>query len=175
MMNITEKVAYLKGLVEGLKLDEKDDTVKVINAIIDVLDDILELYALFQNSLFEWVQIDYHHVDRFDALVLDGTHVFGYVPAGKDSCMDFGVKGLDTTIQHLRESCDVRDLCDLYTVLFQKLECSACGDDVHAGSLEFLSEVHYPVLVGNADYCPFYLSQMHTPSVRGNAYAVCIL
>ena len=40
MMNITEKVAYLKGLMEGLKLDEKDDTVKVIKAVIDVLDDM---------------------------------------------------------------------------------------------------------------------------------------
>ena len=39
-MNLTEKVAYLKGLVEGLKLDANDDTVKVINAIIDVLDDM---------------------------------------------------------------------------------------------------------------------------------------
>jgi rRNA maturation endonuclease Nob1 len=40
MMNLTEKVAYLKGLIEGLKLDENDDMVKVVKAVVDVLDDM---------------------------------------------------------------------------------------------------------------------------------------
>ena len=39
-MNITEKIAYIKGLCEGLALDEKKPEVKVINAIVDLLDDI---------------------------------------------------------------------------------------------------------------------------------------
>ena len=39
-MNITEKIAYIKGLCEGLVLDEKQPEVKVINAIVDLLDDI---------------------------------------------------------------------------------------------------------------------------------------
>ena len=39
-MNITEKISYIKGLCEGLSLDEKKPEVKVINAIIDLLDDI---------------------------------------------------------------------------------------------------------------------------------------
>ena len=44
-MEITEKVAYLKGLAEGLALDtEKSKEGKLIAAIIDVLDDMaLEL------------------------------------------------------------------------------------------------------------------------------------
>ena len=39
-MTITEKVAYLKGLVEGLDFDKDDKETKVINAVLDVLDDI---------------------------------------------------------------------------------------------------------------------------------------
>ena len=39
-MNITEKISYIKGLCEGLSLDENKPEVKVINAIIDLLDDI---------------------------------------------------------------------------------------------------------------------------------------
>ena len=39
-MSITEKLAYIKGLAEGLSLDESKPEVKVINAIIDLLDDI---------------------------------------------------------------------------------------------------------------------------------------
>ena len=39
-MNLTEKIAYIRGLCEGLKLDEEKPEVKVINAIIDLLDDM---------------------------------------------------------------------------------------------------------------------------------------
>lgn len=39
-MNITEKVAYIKGLLDGLKLDESKPETKVINAIVDALNDI---------------------------------------------------------------------------------------------------------------------------------------
>ncbi len=39
-MNLTEKIAYIKGLAEGLALDDSKPEVKVINAIIELLDDI---------------------------------------------------------------------------------------------------------------------------------------
>ena len=39
-MTITEKIAYIKGLAEGLGLDQSKPEVKVINAIVDLLDDM---------------------------------------------------------------------------------------------------------------------------------------
>ena len=43
-MSITEKVAYLKGLAEGMDLDTEKKEGKLLAAIIDVLEDIaLEL------------------------------------------------------------------------------------------------------------------------------------
>ena len=43
-MESTEKVAYLKGLAEGMELDTEKKEGKLLSAIIDVLDDIaLEL------------------------------------------------------------------------------------------------------------------------------------
>ena len=39
-MEILEKVAYLKGLAEGLGLDSKSKEGKLLSVIIDVLDDI---------------------------------------------------------------------------------------------------------------------------------------
>ena len=43
-MEITEKVAYLKGLAEGMELDTEKKEGKLLSAIIDVLEDIaLEL------------------------------------------------------------------------------------------------------------------------------------
>ncbi len=39
-MNVSEKVAYLKGLMEGLKLDADSDYGKLFKAIVDVLDEV---------------------------------------------------------------------------------------------------------------------------------------
>ena len=39
-MNLTEKVAYIKGLMEGMKLDESKDEIKVLHAMADLLEDL---------------------------------------------------------------------------------------------------------------------------------------
>ena len=39
-MGVSEKVAYLKGLMEGMKLDPESDNGKLFKAIVDVLDEI---------------------------------------------------------------------------------------------------------------------------------------
>ena len=38
-MDLTEKIAYIKGLADGLSLDADKPEVKVLNAIIDLLDE----------------------------------------------------------------------------------------------------------------------------------------
>ena len=58
-MEITEKVAYLKGLAEGLALDaEANKESKLIAAMIDILDDIaLEIADMEVSSAYtleEW-------------------------------------------------------------------------------------------------------------------------
>ena len=44
-MTITEKTAYIKGLLEGLDLDKSTKEAKLFDAIIDVLGDIAEAVA----------------------------------------------------------------------------------------------------------------------------------
>ena len=39
-MGVSEKVAYLKGLMEGLKIDAESDQGKMFKAIVDVLDEV---------------------------------------------------------------------------------------------------------------------------------------
>lgn len=39
-MTLTEKVAYIKGLLEGLKIDEDKPENKVLLAVVDLLDDM---------------------------------------------------------------------------------------------------------------------------------------
>ena len=50
-MEISEKVAYLKGLAEGLALDTESKEGKLIAAIIDVLDDMSEKFEDLEDEL----------------------------------------------------------------------------------------------------------------------------
>ena len=50
-MEISETVAYLKGLAEGLNRDTDSKEGKLIAAIIDVLDDMAEKFADIEDEL----------------------------------------------------------------------------------------------------------------------------
>ena len=52
-MDISEKVAYLKGLAEGLKLDEETKEGKLIAGIIDVLDAMAEEFADVESEIVD--------------------------------------------------------------------------------------------------------------------------
>ena len=41
-MTLSEKAAYLKGLMDGLKLDTEKDENKVLAAVVDMLSDVAE-------------------------------------------------------------------------------------------------------------------------------------
>ena len=72
-MTVTEKVAYIKGLVDGLDLDAKKDEVKVIKAIIDLLDDM----AMSVSDLEEGLDVVCDQVDEIDEDLSDlETYVY---------------------------------------------------------------------------------------------------
>ena len=50
-MEISQKVAYLKGLAEGLALDTESKEGKLIAAVIDVLDDMSEKFSEIDDEL----------------------------------------------------------------------------------------------------------------------------
>lgn len=62
-MNLTEKISYIKGLAEGLNLDESKAEVKVINAIIDLLDD-LALETTNMGDLFDELSAQVDEIDE---------------------------------------------------------------------------------------------------------------
>lgn len=61
-MTVTEKAAYLRGLAEGLSLDADKPETKIINAVIDLLDDL----ALTVSDLEDSVEILNEQVDAVD-------------------------------------------------------------------------------------------------------------
>ncbi|MCL2513311.1 MAG: hypothetical protein FWF08_05370 [Oscillospiraceae bacterium] len=61
-MNLTEKAAYLKGLAEGVGLDENAKETKIINAILDLLDDV----ALTVSDIDDEVSFISDRIDDID-------------------------------------------------------------------------------------------------------------
>ncbi|MBQ9969985.1 MAG: hypothetical protein IJP15_05775 [Oscillospiraceae bacterium] len=61
-MTLTEKVAYLKGLVEGLGIDETTSQGKVTKAIVDILDDMAVSILDLEDSTSEL----YEEVEALD-------------------------------------------------------------------------------------------------------------
>ena len=68
-MEITEKVAYLKGLMEGMKIDTETNEGKILSAMVDILEDIgLELEDLWnaQGELEDGLDaVSYTHLDVY--------------------------------------------------------------------------------------------------------------
>ena len=58
-MKNTERVSYIRGLAEGLELDTDKKEVKVLNAIIDLLDDLAFSMSEMEGNLNDVVdQVD---------------------------------------------------------------------------------------------------------------------
>ena len=77
-MNISEKVAYLKGLMEGLDIDLESKEGKLFSAIVDVLDEV----ALTVEELAD-------EVDALDTVVAEIDEDLGDVENevyGEDGC-----------------------------------------------------------------------------------------
>ncbi|MBQ5770907.1 MAG: hypothetical protein IIW08_07005, partial [Clostridia bacterium] len=42
MPNLNDKIGYIHGMMDGLKLNKEDDTVKLMYMMIDVIDSLAE-------------------------------------------------------------------------------------------------------------------------------------
>ena len=80
-MTITEKVAYVRGLMEGLDLDADKKEVKVLNAVIELLDDM----AVTVSELEEGYQDMADQLDEVDADLGDLEEEF-YGGCDDDEC-----------------------------------------------------------------------------------------
>ena len=82
-MTLTEKTAYIKGLVEGLELNADEKEVKVINAIIGLLDDMALTVSDLEESMndmgnqLDEVDEDLYYLEQdfYDEDEDDGGHL----------------------------------------------------------------------------------------------------
>lgn len=101
---LTEKVAYLKGLADGMKIDDSTNEGKLLVSILDALDEIASsLEDLNEEVIESEARID--ELEEFSADILDEL----------DDC-DCGCD----------DDCDCDDDIDFYEV-----ECPSCKEKVY--------------------------------------------
>lgn len=103
-MDICEKVAYIKGLAEGLNLDSETKEGKILAAVIDVLGDITE----------EICDIE----DGCDAML------------EQIDTVDEDLSAVEELIYDEDDDCDCDDCCDCDDDLYE-VECPQCHDVIY--------------------------------------------
>lgn len=111
-MTLTEKISYIRGLAEGLKLDESKDEVKVLNAIIELLDDMTEAVTDLGELYDEMTEV----VDEIDEDLASLEDDF-YDDCGCCDCYD--------------DDCDCcdHDDCDCDCVYYE-VTCPKCAETI---------------------------------------------
>ncbi len=106
-MDICEKIAYIKGLAEGLSLDETTKEGKILAAVIDLLGDITEEICDIEDGCDELME----QIDAVDE-DLSSLESFIYEDDDCDCCGD---------------DCD----CDCCDDEVYEIECPACNDVIY--------------------------------------------
>ena len=87
-MTISEKSAYLKGLMDGLKLDTESDEGKMIAAIVDLLGDVTKRVTDIEETT---IAIS----DELDEIEEDLDAIEDYILDDEDDFEDFDEDELD--------------------------------------------------------------------------------
>lgn len=108
-MDICEKIAYIKGLAEGLELDTATKEGKILSAIIDLLGDITEEICDIEDACDDMSE-------QIDAVDEDLSTVEDIIYGDDDDDCDCDC------------DCDCDDCCDdeIY-----EIECPACQDVIY--------------------------------------------
>lgn len=108
MMTVTEKAAYLKGLVEMAHFEADTDEVKIIKAVVDAIDEMALTIADLEDEVAALTEV----VDEIDEDLGDVEECI------YDDCCDSDCCDDDCC-------CDDHDDSDYFEV-----ECPACGETI---------------------------------------------
>ncbi len=122
-MTVTEKVAYLKGLAEGLGIEEGSKEGKLLKAIMDVLADL----ALSVEDLEDYTAELTEQVDAIDE-DLDALEGDFYEDEDCDCDCDCDEDWDDEFYDVSCPNCDEEFSVDEETLLEGGIECPNCGE-----------------------------------------------
>lgn len=119
-MRLTERISYIQGFADGLNLDQNKDEVKVINMMLDLLQDMAE-------EVEELEQCYDESVDIIDAINEDLSEV-------EDLIYDFDDEDDDCECGCCDDDCDCEDENPLYEVT-----CPQCNNKIIVTEDDLLS------------------------------------
>ena len=126
-MTVTEKVAYLKGLAEGLGIEEDSKEGKLLKAVMDVLADL----AVSVEDLEDYTAELTEQVDAIDE-DLDALECDFY----DDECDCCGDEDEEAYYDVCCPNCDEEFCVDEETLLEGGIECPNCGEHLEFGEIE---------------------------------------
>lgn len=134
-MDIKEKVAYIKGLAEGLSIDENDKNGKLIAAIIDVLGDMAdEIDGMAENA--EYLEKYIEEIDEDLGMVEEDLYC-DEDDDDEDYDCDCECDDCDCDCEDEDDSDDEDDEVVVVT-------CPSCGDGVYLDDTMDFDEIKCP-------------------------------
>ena len=138
-MEIKEKVAYIKGLAEGLGLDENDKNGKVLAAIIDLLGDMAEeIDAIEENA--EYLESYVEELDEDLGMVEEDLYC-GEDDEDDDDCFDeIDEEDFEEDEDDADDDKDEEDGDEEIFVI----TCPVCGDGVYLDDTMDFDDIKCP-------------------------------
>ena len=118
MMTLTEKLAYIKGLAEGLGVDETTKEGKVLLALVDLLDDVTTAVSELESDMDQ-------AYEELDAIDEDLTDIEDFLWEDEDEdcdCCDCDDDDCDC--------CDCDEDDELFDGGIYEITCPKCGEIV---------------------------------------------
>ena len=127
-MNLTEKASYIKGLAEGLALDETTKEGKILAALLDLVDEMSHAIADIQDDIEE-IDSDIQELhDYAEELDDDLNDVEEFLDdATEDSDEDDEDETDDSDDDDCDGDCENCDGCDSD---YYEIVCPSCGETV---------------------------------------------
>lgn len=126
-MNLSEKAAYIKGLADGLKLDETKDENKVIKELINIVSDManrIDEVQAFTAELMDSIE----DIDEAVADLEDEVYDDGELYDDDCDCCDYddGDTYYEATCPNCGEVINIEE--DL--LLMGETKCPNCGEEL---------------------------------------------
>ena len=120
MMTLTEKLAYIKGLAEGLGVDETTKEGKVLLALVDLLDDVTTAVSELESDMDQ-------AYEELDAIDEDLTDIEDFLWEDEDEDDDCDCCDCDDDDC---DCCDCDDEDELFDGDIYEITCPKCGEIV---------------------------------------------
>ncbi len=127
-MELKEKAAYLKGLMEGLQLDTESKEGKVLAAMADLLNDLCAKVTELDDDMDQVYEDLEQAYDELDAIDEDMDDLESAVYGDEDEDED-EEDGEDAAYELTCPNCGETCVVDEDTLLGGDLSCPNCGAD----------------------------------------------